>query len=141
MKKPTQEKQELVPICFKGDKQKQHITSKWCNHSVKEESDWEKEYSRIIGRYGNIPDPNKDLTEFNSGGWVMMKDFIKQTISTEVQKKVKEIKDYVEDDLALLGITHGRSRMKGSWINKEDLIKYLDNISVKKVLDTQLKKS
>jgi hypothetical protein len=87
-----------------------------------EKSDWEKRRERysFITAKGTKKDCN--YTEED------LEDAKKEAFRQGQIDTLNKIKEYVENDLALLGISHGINEMKGSWINKEDLLEYLKDL-------------
>lgn len=57
---------------------------------------------------------------------------LEQSPATQRKEILEEVRNYVNNTLQLLDINHGRNRMKGSWLNVEDLLQKLSLLEGKK---------
>ena len=59
-------------------------------------TNWEEEYTRLIGHYGQLVSPNLDQTIFTSEGFKAIKQFTRQTIQSERQALVERVESWLE---------------------------------------------
>jgi hypothetical protein len=55
-----------------------------------------------------------------------VRDFLELKIKSYASQKLDEVKQEIENDLILLDINHGQSRMKGGWVSFESTIDILE---------------